>query len=152
MLTQIITERERRNRSWSHKVTCQFIITQMNSGFRVRLLTFQTFHFLAGAKFGEWALYCNFQSLKYACWNEDRLWKKVNAYRSYRAAPYLRRLVAGFPPRRPGFKPGYGHVVFVVDKVALGQVFSEYFTFPCQSSFHQLLHNHQHHLRCGLVQ
>jgi hypothetical protein len=25
---------------------------------------------------------------------------------------------------------------FVVDKVALGQVFSEYFGFPCQSSFH----------------
>jgi hypothetical protein len=31
-----------------------------------------------------------------------------------------------------------------VDKVALGQVFSEYFGFPCQSSFHQLLHNHPH--------
>jgi hypothetical protein len=27
---------------------------------------------------------------------------------------------------------------FVVDKVALGQVFSEYFGFPCQSSFHQI--------------
>jgi hypothetical protein len=26
-------------------------------------------------------------------------------------------------------------VGFVVDKVALGQVFSEYFGFPCQSSF-----------------
>jgi hypothetical protein len=38
---------------------------------------------------------------------------------------------------------------FVVHKVALGQVFSEYFGFPCQSSFHQFLHNH-HHL--GLVQ
>jgi hypothetical protein len=35
-------------------------------------------------------------------------------------------------------------VGFVVDKVALGQVFSEYFSFPCQSSFHQLLHNHPH--------
>jgi hypothetical protein len=31
---------------------------------------------------------------------------------------------------------------FVVDNVALGQVFSEYFGFPCQSLFHQLLHNH----------
>jgi hypothetical protein len=30
-------------------------------------------------------------------------------------------------------------VAFVVDKVALGQVFSEYFSFPCQSSFHQFL-------------
>jgi hypothetical protein len=38
---------------------------------------------------------------------------------------------------------------FVVDKVALGQVFSEYFGFQSQSSFHQFLHNH-HHL--GLIQ
>jgi hypothetical protein len=39
-------------------------------------------------------------------------------------------------------------VGFVVDKVALRQVFSEYFSFPCQSSFHQLLHN-QPHLSSG---
>jgi hypothetical protein len=31
-------------------------------------------------------------------------------------------------------------VGFVVDKMALGQVFSEYFEFPCQFSFH-LLHS-----------
>jgi hypothetical protein len=37
---------------------------------------------------------------------------------------------------------------FVVDKVALGQVFSEYFGFPCQFLFHQLLHNH--HLSSGV--
>jgi hypothetical protein len=36
------------------------------------------------------------------------------------------------------------HVGFVVDKTALGQVFSEYFCFPCQSSFHQFLHHHNH--------
>jgi hypothetical protein len=35
-------------------------------------------------------------------------------------------------------------VGFVVDKMALEQVFSEYFGFPCKSSFHQLLHNHPH--------
>jgi hypothetical protein len=40
-------------------------------------------------------------------------------------------VIAGFPPRRLGFKPGSGHVGFVVDKVALGQVFSKYFGFPC---------------------
>jgi hypothetical protein len=40
---------------------------------------------------------------------------------------------------------------FVVDKVALGQVFSEYFGFPCQISFHQLLRNHPH-LSLGFVQ
>jgi hypothetical protein len=28
---------------------------------------------------------------------------------------------AGFPPRRPGFKPGAGHMWFMADKVALGR-------------------------------
>jgi hypothetical protein len=37
-----------------------------------------------------------------------------------------------------------GHVGFVVDKVALGQVLSEYFGFPCQASFPQILHLHNH--------
>jgi hypothetical protein len=36
------------------------------------------------------------------------------------------------------------HVGFVVDKAALGQIFSEYFRFPCQSSLHQFLHHHNH--------
>jgi hypothetical protein len=44
------------------------------------------------------------------------------------AVPWLRRLVAGLSPRRFGFDPGSVHVGFVVDKVALGQVFS-----PCTS-------------------
>jgi hypothetical protein len=38
-------------------------------------------------------------------------------------------------------------VGFVVDKVALGQVFFEYFGVSCQSLFHQFLHNQP-----GLVQ
>jgi hypothetical protein len=50
-----------------------------------------------------------------------------------------RRSVSGLPPRWPGFEPMSNHVGFVVDKVALGQVFSEYFSFLCQLSFHQLL-------------
>jgi fatty acid desaturase len=33
---------------------------------------------------------------------------------------------------------------FVVDKVTLGQVFSEYFGFPCKFSFRRLLHIHHH--------
>jgi hypothetical protein len=41
-----------------------------------------------------------------------------------------------------------GHVRFVMDKVALGQDFSQYFYFPCQFSFHRLLHIH-HHLSSG---
>jgi hypothetical protein len=38
------------------------------------------------------------------------------------AVEQLKWLVPGFPPRRPGFKPRSGHVRFVVEKVALGQV------------------------------
>jgi hypothetical protein len=56
--------------------------------------------------------------------------------------PQLKQLVAGFPSRRSGFSSGQ-HVGFLVDKVALGQFFSEYFGFPCQS-FHQFLHHHNH--------
>jgi hypothetical protein len=37
----------------------------------------------------------------------------------------------------------------VVDKVALGQVFSEYFRFPCQFSIHRLLHTHRLSSRAG---
>jgi hypothetical protein len=59
--------------------------------------------------------------------------------------PKLRRLVTGFPPRRPGFEPRSGHVGFVVDKVALWQVSSEYFGCPHQFSFDRLLHSHHHH-------
>jgi hypothetical protein len=44
--------------------------------------------------------------------------------------------------RQPGFEHRSVHVGFVVDKVALGQVFSEYFRFPCQFSFYRLLHIH----------
>jgi hypothetical protein len=50
----------------------------------------------------------------------------------------------------PGFEPRSGHVGFVVDKVALRQIFSEYFGFPCQFSVHRLLHTH-HHLSSGAV-
>jgi hypothetical protein len=38
-------------------------------------------------------------------------------------------------------------VRFVVEKVALEQIFSEYFGFSCQFSFHRLLHTH--HLSSG---
>jgi hypothetical protein len=62
-------------------------------------------------------------------------------------APQLRRLFAGFPPRRPGFEPRSGHVGLLVDELPLGQIFSEYFGFPCKFSFHRLLHTH--HLSSG---
>jgi hypothetical protein len=75
---------------------------------------------------------------------EDMQERKVN---SGKAVPWFRLLVAGFPPRRPGFEPRSIHVEFVVDKVALEQVSSQYFGFPCQFSFHRLLHTH--HLSSG---
>jgi hypothetical protein len=46
------------------------------------------------------------------------------------------------------FEPRSDHVGFVVNRVVLGWVFSEYFGFPCQLSFHRLFHIH-HHLSSG---
>jgi hypothetical protein len=43
-------------------------------------------------------------------------------------------------------------VGFVVDKVTLVQVFSEYFGFPCRSSFHQVLQKIILIYHLGLVQ
>jgi hypothetical protein len=51
-------------------------------------------------------------------------------------------VVAAFPARRPRSDPRSDHVGFVVDKMALGQVFFEYFRFPCQFLFHWVLHTH----------
>jgi hypothetical protein len=59
--------------------------------------------------------------------------KLNNGFKLIKGRAISQGLVAGFQPRLPGFKPGSSHVGFVVDKVALGQVFSEYFDFPCQS-------------------
>jgi hypothetical protein len=58
-----------------------------------------------------------------------------------------RAVTRSFPQMRPGFDPRSGRTEFVVDKAALGQGFSEYFRFPCQFSFHRLLHTH--HLSSG---
>jgi hypothetical protein len=40
------------------------------------------------------------------------------------------------------FDPRSSKVGFVVEKVALGQVTSEYFGLSCRFSFHQMLHTH----------
>jgi hypothetical protein len=45
------------------------------------------------------------------------------------AVPWLRRLAAGLPPRRFGADLGSVHVGFVVDKLALGQVFLQVLPF-----------------------
>jgi hypothetical protein len=58
----------------------------------------------------------------------------------FEAVQKLRRLVTAFSPLQPKFSPKLGHVGFVVDKVTLGQIYSEYFDFSWKFSFHQLLH------------
>jgi hypothetical protein len=66
-------------------------------------------------------------------------------YRSYLVGRAVAQAVIHWLPTAAAqVRAGSGHLEFVVEKVALGQVFSEYFGFPCQSSFHQLLHNHHH--------
>jgi hypothetical protein len=54
----------------------------------------------------------------------------------------IAQAATGFPLWWPKFNPRSGHVGFVVDIVALGQVLSEYFGFPCQFSFHKMLHTY----------
>jgi hypothetical protein len=58
----------------------------------------------------------------------------------HRAVPWLRRLVTGLSLRRPGFDPGPVHVGFVVDKMAVGQVFPQVIRFSPVSFFPPLLH------------
>jgi hypothetical protein len=48
---------------------------------------------------------------------------------SFLTTPHLGQIVDSFPLRQSGFNPRSNHVGFVVDKVALGQIFSAYFTF-----------------------
>jgi hypothetical protein len=50
--------------------------------------------------------------------------------------PWLTWLVAGLSPQRQGFTTRSVHVGFVVDKVTLGQFFSEFFHFPLSVSLY----------------
>jgi hypothetical protein len=61
----------------------------------------------------------------------SQVWTKRNTYKTplkdivqaTEAMPWLRQLVAGLSPQRPGFVPESVHMGFVLDEVALGQVF-----------------------------
>jgi hypothetical protein len=57
--------------------------------------------------------------------------------------PELMWLITGFPLWWLAFEPRSGHVGFVVDNVALRQVFSKYFSFRYKA-FHQLCHTHHY--------
>jgi hypothetical protein len=54
--------------------------------------------------------------------------------------PWFKRLVAGLSPRRLGIDPGSVNVGFVVDKVALGQVFPLVLRFYPVSFIPPVLH------------
>jgi hypothetical protein len=55
--------------------------------------------------------------------NNSFLWK-IEFTNHYKVMPQLRQQVTSFPPQQPVFDPRSGQVGFVVDSVALGQIFS----------------------------
>jgi hypothetical protein len=61
----------------------------------------------------------------------------------FKAVPWLRRLVTSVAPRRPDFALGSVHVGFVMDKLALAEVFlPSSSVFPCQYHFTVAPHTH----------
>jgi hypothetical protein len=58
----------------------------------------------------------------------------------YMAVPWLKEFVTDLLPQRPGFDPRLVHVGFVVDEVALGQVFLKVFPCHCHSTTPYLIH------------
>jgi hypothetical protein len=62
--------------------------------------------------------------------------------RLYLAVKLLRRLVAGLSSQRPGFMPVSVHVGFVVDKMALGQVYLPTSLVPPVSIIPSVLNTH----------
>jgi hypothetical protein len=56
--------------------------------------------------------------------------------------PWLRQSVTSFSVCRPKFAHGSDHVGFVVDKVAMGQVFSQFFIFPSISVHRSFLYSY----------
>jgi branched-subunit amino acid transport protein len=64
--------------------------------------------------------------------------------------PWLEWLVAGLSPRRPGFAARSVHVGFVVDKVALGQVFLRVLRFsPVSIFYHCSIPVYHRPMRCA---
>jgi hypothetical protein len=79
----------------------------------------------------------NYQTFVTVTWNLGRLIAQAVSRR-------LPTAVARVPAR-------VGDMGFVMDKVVLGQVFSEHFGFSCQFSFHRLLHTHHLSSRTGTI-
>jgi hypothetical protein len=60
-------------------------------------------------------------------------------------------VICRLPNTAVGFEARSSHVGFVVNEVAVGQVYSEYLGFSCQFSFHRLLHTHHLSSRAGTI-
>jgi hypothetical protein len=65
------------------------------------------------------------------------------------AVPYLRRLVAGFPPQRPGFAPGSVRVGFVVEWHWDSFFFQSPSVFLCQYYSTAVPHSFMYHFGDG---
>jgi hypothetical protein len=92
---------------------------------------------------------CFFTTMRYTLWNHKRNRDVMKELQIPQVTDFIWHAIAqAVSCQWPGFEPRSGHVGYVVDKVALGQVFSEYSSFPCQFLFYQLLHTHHP----GLVQ
>jgi hypothetical protein len=70
--------------------------------------------------------------------SENKMWGKVTVVGGAVAKAVSRWL----PTATARLRARSAHAQFVVDKVGLKQIFSKYFRFPCQSSFHQVLYPH----------
>jgi hypothetical protein len=68
------------------------------------------------------------------CQRDDRLtffdWHLEYGNTDRRAVPWLKLLISGLSPCRPGFDPRPINAGFVLDKVSLGQAFLRVFRFP----------------------
>jgi hypothetical protein len=69
-----------------------------------------------------------------------RIAYKFHTVYDFKAVSWLRQLVYGFSPRRPGFDRGSVHVGFVVDKVAPRQVFPRVLRFSPVKFIPPVLH------------
>jgi hypothetical protein len=77
------------------------------------------------------------------CWLVGKIKAQLSLYLlMYQGRAIVQAVSRRLPTAAARIRPRSGHVGFVVDKVVLGQVFDEYFGFPCQFSFLLLFHNH----------
>jgi hypothetical protein len=68
----------------------------------------------------------------------------LSIFQVKRNLSWVRQLVAGLLPRRPGFDHGSVNVKFVMDKVELGQIFLPVLTVLFLSISPRVAHTHVH--------